>query len=82
MRLRKFEPNETTEDITVNESELYTEPDAIEDAQIFNENLPSNHAPTIHIEPVETNSDSERENVSERGNVFSEPIPFTHEPPH
>ena len=36
MRLRKFEPNEAIDDIVVNENEFYTDPDAVEDAQIFN----------------------------------------------
>ena len=81
MRLRKFEPNEEIDDIVVNESELYADPDAVENAQKFNENQPANHTPTIHIEPVETNSDSDSENESERGNVLIERIPFTRELP-
>ena len=75
MRLRSFKPHEEIADIEAKKQEFYPDPEAVEDAQIFNENIPSTVADDA--QGVRPQHDSTDECESETGVVVVDTIPIT-----
>ena len=69
MRLRPFLPQDEIEDTQFNQNDLYTDANAVEDAYIFDENLPATQEDT---------SDEELEKEADEINHQTELPPFSH----
>ena len=85
MRLRPFVPHNPIEDIHDDTSQHYSDPDAIDDQSIFNDNLPALETPpspenTMELDTNETDTiDSEHGTISyERKRVHE--VPLLHNP--
>ena len=85
MRLRPFVPHDPIEDIHDDTSQHYSDPDAIDDQSIFNDNLPELETPpsaenTVELDTNETDTiDSEHGTISyERKRVHE--VPPLHNP--
>ena len=64
MRLRAFVPHDENEDIQVNQMDLYPDANAVEDADIFDENLPPTQEDNSDKEPQEETTEINRQTES------------------